>query len=206
MRQMIFEFPDDTNLYDLWDEYFYGPEILVAPVISSGATSRSVYLPAGKWLDYNDKNIVYTGPGTITAPAPIDVIPLFVREGAVITRGDILQANNNWTVNWTPYLRIEFFPQNNVSNSCPYYTGSDVIPINCTMSGGGVISIIFDALDYNGTLEIYCRQYSAVTNNGSPLTEGVDFTYNAQQNLITIPYTGATTVEITGATSIFHSP
>ena len=190
----------------MWNEYFYGPEILVAPVVNSGATSRSVYLPTGKWLDYNDKNTVYTGATTITAPAPIEVIPLFVREGAIIPRGDILQSNNNWTPSWSAYLRIEFFPHDNTSNSCPYYTGSGVVSVNCTMSGGGVISINFAALDHDGTLEIYCRQYSAVTKNGSPLTEGVDFTYDGQKNLVTIPYTGAASIEITGATSIFTSP
>jgi alpha-D-xyloside xylohydrolase len=204
MRQMIFEFPYDSNLYDMWDEYMYGPGILVAPVVTGGATSRSVYLPAGKWLDYNDKDTTYTGPDTITASAPIDVIPLFVREGAVITRGDILQSNNNWTPGWAPYLRIEFFPYDNTANTFDYYTGSNVRPVACSMSDIGNVDISFLDLGYDGTLDIYCRAYTNVTKNSIPLVEGVDFTYDPVKNLMTIPFSGTTTVEITGVQSIFN--
>ncbi len=203
MRQLIFAYPDDSNLYDMWDEYLYGPEILVAPVVTAGATSRSVYLPAGKWLDYNNRSTVYTGTATITASAPIDVIPLFVREGAVITRGDILRSNNNWTPGWAPYLRIEFFPCDNTSNTFDYYTGSNVRPIACSMSDISNVNISFLDLGYGGTLDIYCRAYTNVTKNGIPLVEGVDFTYDSGKMLLTIPFSGVTTVEITGVTSIF---
>ena len=203
MRQLIFAYPDDSNLYDMWDEYLYGSEILVAPVTTAGANSRSVYLPAGKWLDYNNKSTVYTGPATITASAPLDTIALFVRAGAIIPRGDILQSNNNWTGGWAPYLRIEFFPYDNTGNTFNYYTGSQVRPISCSMSGDGVVDIQFDNLGYNGSLEVYCRGYTTVTRNGAALSEGIDFTYDLGRMLLTIPFTGTTTVEITGVTSIF---
>jgi len=152
IRQLIFAYPNDGNLYDMWDEYLYGPEILVAPVVTHGATSRNVYLPAGKWLDYNDKNTVYTGPDIITADAPIDVIPLLVREGAIIPRGDILQSNNNWTPDWSAYLRIEFFPYDNTNNTFNYYTGDQVQPISCSMSGDGLVNMQFGELGYDGTV------------------------------------------------------
>jgi len=196
MKQLIFAYPDDPNLYDMWDEYLYGPEILVAPVLTQGATSRTVYLPSGKWLDYNDKSSSHIGPTNITASAPIDIIPLFVKAGAIIPRGDILQSNNNWTPGWTPYLRIEFFPCENTDNTFDYYTGSIVRPINCAMSAAGVINIQFDDLAYSGTLEVYTQQYSTVSG-------GSGHSFDPAKNLLTINFSGATNIEITGAQSIF---
>jgi alpha-D-xyloside xylohydrolase len=96
MRALIFAYPDNDKLSDIWDEYLYGDDILVAPVTIVNATERRVLLPAGRWLNYNDKHTVYEGNATITAAAPIGTIPVFVRAGAVIPRGDIVQLNNNW--------------------------------------------------------------------------------------------------------------
>lgn len=205
MRQMIFAYPDDNKLYDMWNEYFYGSEILVAPVLQEGAISRNVYLPAGKWLNYNDKNTAYSGPANIKACAPLDIIPLFVRAGAIIPRGDILKANNNWTKDWAPYLRIEFFPCDNTSNTFNYYTGEQVRPISCSMSDDGMVNIKFDDLGHKGTLEVYCRKFATVKMNGTALSEGAGFTYQAEKRLVTIPFSGPAKVEISGVKSIFDT-
>ena len=205
MRQLIFAYPNDSKLYDMWDEYLYGPEILVAPVVTQGVTKRNVYLPAGKWLDYNNKNTVYTGSDTMKAAAGIDVIPLYVRQGAIIPRGDILKSNNNWTEDWSAYLRIEFFPCDNTNNTFNYYTGDRVQPISCSMSGDGLVNIQFGNLGYDGTLEVYCRKFTTVTMNGTALSEGTGFTYDSGERLLTILFSGLATVEISGVTSIFDT-
>jgi alpha-glucosidase (family GH31 glycosyl hydrolase) len=204
MRAMIFVDPNDSSLHDKWDEYLYGSEILVAPVTDAG-TSRSVYFPQGKWIDYNDKRTVKTGPGTSTVSAPLDTIPVYVREGAIIPRGDVLRANNNWTPNWTPYVDIEFFPQAGVSNTFPYYTGGVVIPIACATTAEGTATIEFSALDYNGNLKVYCNGYTSITRNDIPLIEDVDYTWeggSGERGQLTIPYTGATRVVITESNDI----
>jgi alpha-D-xyloside xylohydrolase len=87
MRALFMDFPNDPKVSDMGDEYMFGPAFLVAPVTDQGATSRSVYLPAGTdWYDYwtNER---HTGGQTITAAAPIDKIPLFVRAGSIIPMG-----------------------------------------------------------------------------------------------------------------------
>jgi alpha-D-xyloside xylohydrolase len=68
MRMLTFVYPNDASLVDAWDEYMYGDALLVAPVTTAGATSRSIYLPAGEWTDYNDKATHYSGPTTLPPP------------------------------------------------------------------------------------------------------------------------------------------
>lgn len=58
-----------------------GNKILAAPVIVQGATSRSIYLPVGKWRDGNNNDTVYEGPITLdNYPAPLGVLPYFIHE------------------------------------------------------------------------------------------------------------------------------
>ena len=72
---------------DLNDEYMFGPAFLVAPVTTQGATTRPVYLPKGAdWYDWWT-NKRYTGGQWITAAAPIERIPLFVRAGSIVPIG-----------------------------------------------------------------------------------------------------------------------
>lgn len=83
-RPMVFAYPDDPVVADMWDQYMFGPDLLVAPVWRSGERRRSVYLPAGEWVDYWETARRFTGPVTIAAEAPLDTIPVYARAGAVI--------------------------------------------------------------------------------------------------------------------------
>ena len=78
MRAMFYEFPEDAKCWELSDQYMFGPDYLVAPVLTSGARSREVYLPAGKWRDIRTEEIL-EGGRTVTAAAPLDSIPVFRR-------------------------------------------------------------------------------------------------------------------------------
>ena len=87
MRALPLDFPNDSNVTDMRDEYMFGPALLVAPITEQGATSRRVYLPAGAdWYNYWTSERV-TGGQAITVSAPIDIIPLFVRAGSIIPMG-----------------------------------------------------------------------------------------------------------------------
>jgi alpha-D-xyloside xylohydrolase len=82
IRPMIYEFPQDKNCTELYDQFMFGPDLLTAPVVELHAKQRSVYLPAGaKWTCCNT-GAEYAGGQTITAAAPLDVIPLYTRDGA----------------------------------------------------------------------------------------------------------------------------
>jgi alpha-D-xyloside xylohydrolase len=91
MRALVFDFPGDKKARELADEYLFGPSLLVCPVPTQGATTRSVYLPGGVgWYDFWTGRR-FAGGQTISAPAPIATIPLYVREGAIVPMGPFEQ-------------------------------------------------------------------------------------------------------------------
>lgn len=84
MRPLFFDFPKDKTTYTIDDEYMFGPDILVAPVVYEGATSRKVYLPEGaKWTNIND-NKVYEGGQWIEIDAPLEIVPVFLRDNVKV--------------------------------------------------------------------------------------------------------------------------
>ncbi len=92
MRALFMDFPGDPNVAGLGDEYMFGPAFLVAPVTEQGATSRSVYLPAGAdWYNYWTNQRIHGGQ-TIQVNAPIDTLPLFVRAGSIVPLGEPVQS------------------------------------------------------------------------------------------------------------------
>jgi len=90
MRHLVFDYPTDSNVFNIGDQFMYGPAILVSPVTSAGATSRSVYLPAGTWYDFWTGSTA-TGDAKVTADAPLSKIPLYVKAGSIIPMGPAIQ-------------------------------------------------------------------------------------------------------------------
>src|SRR5262245_8121592 len=98
MRHLVLAYPDDPAAADRDDEFLFGPDLLVAPVLTPGATTREAYLPAGAWVDFwravefgsadgafvlRDAEVL-AGGGVHTVPAPLEELPLLVRAGAVL--------------------------------------------------------------------------------------------------------------------------
>ena len=82
-RPLIFDFQDDANVRNLDDQYLFGSDILVAPIVEDGQREREVYLPAGEWFDFNTGGHL-AGGHKVVADAPLDYIPVFIRGGAVL--------------------------------------------------------------------------------------------------------------------------
>jgi alpha-glucosidase (family GH31 glycosyl hydrolase) len=82
-RPLIFEYPDDPAVPNLSSEWMFGNSLLVSPVIQSGATSQTVYLPKGMWYDFASGKS-YAGPWMFSAPVTSVDIPIFVKGGALI--------------------------------------------------------------------------------------------------------------------------
>ena len=91
MRALVMDFPSDVTARESRDEFLFGPAFLVCPITQQGATARSVYLPSGSgWIDFWSGK-TYQGGQTITAPAPIETMPLYVRAGSIVPMGPFLQ-------------------------------------------------------------------------------------------------------------------
>jgi alpha-D-xyloside xylohydrolase len=90
MRPLFFDFPEDTESWSVDDQFMFGPDLLVAPVLQAGARQRRVYLPAGTgWTDaWTDE--VLEGGQWITTEAPLERIPVYQRTGARLP----IRANN----------------------------------------------------------------------------------------------------------------
>lgn len=79
MRPLFYDFAKDGQTWDISDEYMFGPDVLVAPILHAGQTKRDVYLPSGEdWIDVNTKQ-TYHGGQTVTVDCPLDTLPLFTR-------------------------------------------------------------------------------------------------------------------------------
>jgi alpha-glucosidase (family GH31 glycosyl hydrolase) len=98
MRHLALTHPGDPTAMAQEDEYMFGPDLLAAPVHTPGATTRSLYAPGGRWIDFWDA-ISYVpeggafhlegakllrGGGPVTVPAPLGRLPLLIRAGAIL--------------------------------------------------------------------------------------------------------------------------
>ena len=83
MRAMWIQYPDDSNVTNLGDQFLWGADLLVAPVYEKGQTTRKLYLPKGNWYDFWT-NEQFEGSRTIFRQVDLGTMPLYVREGAII--------------------------------------------------------------------------------------------------------------------------
>ncbi len=111
MRALVFEYPEDKNVLDIRDEYLFGSEILVAPVITEKTTEREVYLPEGEWYDW-DYGYRYEGGKSYTVYAPQNRIPVFVRGGAIIPMTK--QTYNTKDIDWK-HINLKIYPKGSSS-------------------------------------------------------------------------------------------
>lgn len=91
MRSLAFDFREDSVVYNIRDQYMFGPDFLVNPVVIPGQTSREVYLPVGThWYDFWIGQS-YSGGQIVQSPAPLNILPLYVRAGSILPMGPFLQ-------------------------------------------------------------------------------------------------------------------
>lgn len=98
MRPLAFEFPEDKKVYDIKDQYMIGSELMICPVTEPmyfgpgskkpAGKTRKVYFPEGEGFYDFYTGAFYEGGQTVEVDAPLDVIPVFVKEGSIIPMGN----------------------------------------------------------------------------------------------------------------------
>ncbi len=121
-RPLVLNYQDDANTYNLDDEFMIGNDLLVAPIVKPDVTRRLVYLPKGTWYDYWT-NKKYQGGTMISADAPLETVPMFVRAGAIIPTAP--EMNYIGEKPWDP-ITFNIYPDDRGSASTTLYEDDGV--------------------------------------------------------------------------------
>ena len=89
IRPLLYDYQNDKKTYEINDEFLFGDNILVSPVVEQGSRQKLVYLPEGNnWIDYWT-GTEFEGGQYIIKEAPLDICPIFIKSGSLIPAYDI---------------------------------------------------------------------------------------------------------------------
>ena len=106
VRPLFYEFPLDTTSYNIMNEYMFGDEMLVAPVVESQQKTKEVYLPSGaEWYNFWT-NEVYKGGSWINVDLTLETIPIFIKAGATIPMTNAVNSTDDYS---TEELTLKYY-------------------------------------------------------------------------------------------------
>lgn len=132
MRPLVLEFQQDPTVFNIEDEFFFGRNILVAPILTK-ENKRMIYLPKGNWFDFWSF-VKFKGSMWIEYDCPIDIIPFFIQEGSILPLGPEMQF-----VEEKPFdsITLLIFPdENSIINEYIILDDSREIQINASFTEG----------------------------------------------------------------------
>jgi alpha-glucosidase (family GH31 glycosyl hydrolase) len=164
MRPLILNYPDDPRAYENADAYLWGDDLLVAPVTRDGARHWPVYLPEGTWYDFWTHER-HDGPKSISVEAPLERLPLFVRQGALLPLGPVLQYEGEReltqiTVLVYPADRSSFTLYEDDGRTRAYQHGSFALTEISCETVGGVVACTLGAASGEASLLPAERRYT----------------------------------------------
>jgi alpha-glucosidase (family GH31 glycosyl hydrolase) len=83
MRALVLHYQDDPNVYNITDQYMLGDAMMICPVTTKGAQTRTVYLPKGNWVNYWSGETL-AGARYYNILTPLDMLPIFIKAGSII--------------------------------------------------------------------------------------------------------------------------
>ena len=109
MQPMAYRHLSDKNTWQLWDQFYLGDALLVAPVFNE-TLRRSVYLPIGEWRDFDDPSMLYKGGKRIEIEAPPEKLPRFVKRNSLFVSGHTRTGNTQLWNNHAESLVLHAWP------------------------------------------------------------------------------------------------
>lgn len=181
VKPLVFDYPSDSNVASYKDAWMFGDHMLVSPVVDQGQTAKSIYLPAGTWIDYF-KGTKYTGGQTISYQVDSATwadVPLFIKKGAIIPSQDFVNYVGEKTI---ATIYVDVFPDTQ-ETSFKYYDDDG------------------ETYDYeSGEYFVQTMTAKADTNSATFTlsSQSGSFTPDVKYYLVKLHFDGATTVKING--------
>ena len=108
MKALVFDYQDEENVYEIGDQYLFGGSLMVCPVTTKGAQTRTVYLPEGEWYDWwTGKK--YAGSRYAHVVTTLDSMPIFAKAGAIIPMQPDMKFTGEKKIDT---LTLDVFPGN----------------------------------------------------------------------------------------------
>ncbi|BAV09557.1 alpha-D-xyloside xylohydrolase [Filimonas lacunae] len=173
MRGLVMDYAADKKARDVADEYMFGPSLLINPVTAYKARSRQVYLPEGNgWYDFYT-GAFYKGGQTVEAKAEYERIPVFVKQGAILPVGPVMQYSTE-----KPADSVTVWVYTGKDGSFTLYEDEN---LNNNYEKGAYTNIPFTYNEKNGTLEIGDRKgaFTGMLTNRTFLVKWVTPTNDA---------------------------
>jgi len=188
MKPLAYLYPADENTYHIWDEYVFGNAFLLAPVFTK-SNSRTIYLPRGKWYDFNNPSIEYNGPVTLTQNVSITTTPVFIKGNSIFITGQIYIGNSkiwNNNLNEDKIIVIHLYPgqfKEQATFSYIDYFDNDKEKTMVLERQPGKIVFTTESLGTASTIELKCVLKPAkILLNSIPIR----FKYDKKRNIASV--------------------
>lgn len=116
MRPLFYYHPDDREAVNVDNEYYWGENMLIAPVLEKGAIQQQIYLPEGEWMDYHSSTI-FQGKTWINFPITINDMPIFIKKGSMIPMTSLVYTIRDYNPN---YIKLLVYPDDKKSEFTQY--------------------------------------------------------------------------------------
>ncbi|WP_276480212.1 glycoside hydrolase family 31 protein [Paraflavitalea pollutisoli] len=180
MRALVLEYQEDKNVHEICDQYLLGDNLMICPVTTKGAQTRTVYLPEGGWYDFWTGKY-YTGRQYLHVVTPLDTMPMFVKAGAVLPQQELIQYDGQKTIR---QLQLQVYPGNgrfdwyeDDGKSLEYQKGDNAVtPITTTAAGNTLrLTIAAPVGNYQPSIDTYLVSWNGVGKPGTVTVNGQAF-------------------------------
>lgn len=178
MKIMALVYPEDVKCRDYASQYFFGEDLLVAPVTSEGITDLHVYLPEGNWRDFWTGEILH-GPSEFVVNVPVDRIPVYQRQGSILPlnlnhTGELCTPVGN-VCDHVDDLTLVVYPASGTSTKRIMMADSRSVSIETTVNAESAeLTMHIEASPVDIHLVIIADEPKNVVIDGAPLSKRID--------------------------------